>query len=967
MGVECAEVCPPHIPPPDPGSIAARRRAKKGWSAVPSGRSKRARVYRYEGKQRPHVKDLSRPPSVLNNPAKPTPLWFHFLCRSDMSDSDNAARYPLVGVRGGAAMLFTALVSSLPPPAQVAIQRVLLIISAMTVARVQRTVVLMFTRRVLFPLLTGAFPTVFGALEGVKLNSSSATLIAALSHAVIAYSLAQKLLKADREASFAFTKDFAACLLSEEEHLRRLVGAVVGVEVPSLSSPLLSAPRPALMGTPPRMCSVFFSTTTPVALNAYLHHAHARRRASHVSIFVPGLLTAPWTTHLIPLLHDVFCRHGTAVVGYDICVDAEHYDVDLRHLRDLILQGRQSTTESSAPPSPSRAASPVGVLVLASIRGRCVRNRDQALVFAKMHGWQVVELCVPTLPLAAVHDLNPQRRPQWVRARQAQCATSSVRPDVRLTAFDDAGMYGGAVVELCSCDIALLLHMKNQCQPGFVEGGVNDAARQAKTCNSFLPATAVTLCTLPSSAVTATLDAASGTSEFIKVWCPWTRRLCAAALREACMLHQDSVIAQEALAVLRRFPTQTFSNVPLRAHTKLRRLLSPDKGGDKTTDDNSAPGDALHRVSASTPVEQRTTYITTPLAPVSLLTAPRFPAAAPVGSGNNQGGKKSLMVAKTPSPSRASAAAPITPEEALTSCAMEHRIRLRWSSLIMSQTFSIGGAPTVSSDSAAAVRTSAAYLSLWSFIAQLPPWVVAVSAADDGETAQGERRSSCCVEAFATALLVRVFHPASPRAVAELLRDEALVGAAAVRPHVWDSLATTPNSIREDVLKFEDAVVFPGCSQATRLSEELVYLPLSPELPVSVRAAMLQVLWNKVPNAGDAASASVHSNWLERSVTVGALSAHVQATMNFIYRMHLPQVQRGHNGKVLSSTASTVNTLPNVIAQGHSGGNVSAEDAERVQQLLFNGVCSSVAPPLSAGAALKSLAQTLLPAVVSSL
>ncbi|CBZ29920.1 conserved hypothetical protein [Leishmania mexicana MHOM/GT/2001/U1103] len=868
-----------------------------------------------------------------------------------MSDSGNVVRYPLVRVRGGASILFTALVSSLPPPAQVALRRVLLAIPVMAVAKVQRAAVLMFARRVLLPLLTDAFPAVYGALEGVTLNASSATLIAALSHAVVAYSLAEKL-KADRAASLAFTTGSAACLLSEEEHLRRLLGSVVDAEAPSLPSAQLSVQRLAPTAAAPRMCSEFFSTTTPVALKAYLHHVHTRPRASHVTIFVPGLITAPWTTHLIPLLRDVFCRQGTAVVGYDICADAEHYDVDLRRLHDWIRQERQSTAGSSAlPPAPS-AASPCGVLVLASIRGRRVRNGDKACVFAKMHGWQVVELCVPTLPLDAVDDLNPQRRPQWVRARQSQRATSFVRPDVRLTAFDDAGMYGGAVVELCSSDNSLLLYMKSQCQPGLVESGVNGAVVQAKVCNSPRLTAAVTPRMLPSSAVNATLDAASGTSELItKVWCPWARRLCAAVWSEAHMLHQGSV------AALRRFPTQAFPKVPLRAQAQLRRLLLPRRGGVSTTGNGNAPGGPLHHVSASTPVEHRTTYITTPLAAVSLLTEPQPPAASPVGTGSNRGGTETLTLTKTTSPAGAAAAALMAPEEALTNWAVERRIRLRWSSLLMSLTF------------AAAVGTSAAYLSLWSFVAQLPPWVVAVSAADDGETARGERRSSCCVEAFATALLVRVACPASPRAVAEVLRDEALVDAAAVRPRAWDSLAATPNPAGEEALKFEDAVLFPGCDQATRLSEELLYLPLSPELPVSARAAMLRVLWNKVPHTVDAASASVHSSWLERRKAACALSAHVQATVNSVYQMYLPQAQRGRDGKALSLAASAGNTPPSVIAWGHSGGSaVSAQDAERVQRFLFDGVpASSVTPLLSAGAALKSLAQTLIPTVMSNL
>ncbi|CAM40670.1 conserved hypothetical protein [Leishmania braziliensis MHOM/BR/75/M2904] len=857
-----------------------------------------------------------------------------------MPDSGNVVHHPLVRVRGGATMLLAALIGALPPPAQVVLRRALRVISVMTLAKVQRTAVLMLARRLLLPLITGAFPTASGAFKPAKLNSSSATLIEALSHAFTVYSLAKKLIKADRGDSFVFTAATAACLSSEEGPLCRLLGAVVGTEALSLSSALPSVPPSVSTAAPPRMRSALFSTTTPVALNAYLRYVHARTRASHVAILVPGLLTAPWTTHLIPVLRDAFRSQGTTVVGYDICADAEHYDVDLRHLRDLIRQVRRSTAKPCALSSASSAASLTGVLVLASVRGRSVRNGDEACVLVKMHGWQVVELCVPTLPLDAVHDLDPKHRPQWMRKRQAQCTTLSVRPDVRLTAFDDAGMYGGAVVELCSDDSALLLHMKSQCQPGQVENRGGDAVWQTKA-RSY-------------PRLTATLDAVTGASKFIiKVWCPWAHRLCAVAWQEAGMQHQGTAMAQEALAMLHRFPTQTLPRVPLYAQAQLRRWLLRRRGGTGTTDDDGISGVASHRVSADTPVEKRTTYITHPVATDSV-----------------QGGKKSLTVVKSESSARIAAAALTAPEEMITNCTMEWQIRLRWSVLLMSPTFSSDSAPRVTSDAAGATRTFAAYLSLWSFVAQLPPWVVAVSAADDGETARGERRSSCCVEAFATALLVRVADPASPRATAELLRNEALVEAAAVRPRAWDSLATARDASGVEVLRFEDAVVFPGCAQATRLSEELLYLPLSPDLPVSVRAAMLRLLWDEVPHAGGAASESVHSRQPGCSRAAGALSAHVQATMNSIYRAYLPQAQRGHDGKALPSSASGSNTLPSAIAQSHSReGVISAQDATRVEQFLFDGVSSSssVASPLSAGAILKSIAQTFIPALGSNL
>ncbi|KAG5495079.1 hypothetical protein JKF63_02132 [Porcisia hertigi] len=866
-----------------------------------------------------------------------------------MSDSDHVVHYPLVRVRGGAAMLLAALVGGLSPPAQVVLRRALWVISLMTTAKVQRTAVLIFARRLLLPLLTDAFPTVPGAQNPGKTQSSSATLIKALVRALVVYSFAEKLLKAHRGASSMLTAATAACMCNEEELLRRLLVAVADADARSLSSmQRWVTPRATTTGSP-RVYSAFFSTTTRVALKAYLRHLHSPPRTSRVTIFVPGLLTAPWTTHLLPLLRDICSRQGTAVVGYDICVDADHYDIDLRHLRHLILQKRRSTADSHASPPPS-AMSPTGVLVLASIRGRRVRNGAEACVFAKMNGWQIVELCVPTLPVEAIQGLEPQPRPLWMGLQQAQRSMPSVRPDLCLTAFDDAGMYGGAVVELCSGDSALLAHMKSQCQRGQVESGHDGTTRQTRMHQPSYPSAAVTLRTLPFAVASATLDAASGTNESIDgVWCPWARRLCIATLREADMLRHGSVAAQEALVALRRFPGQALSNLSVSAKTQVQQFFSPRKSSPQQSNDGSGgggpPGGVAHSVSAEAPVEQRTTYITSPLPPLAAvvsLAAQRTPANSPINNANNQGMKESPTLAKKKLPDRAAPRAWTASEGALTNGAVEWRIRLRWSFLLMSQTFGTGGVPRVANDASFTTRTSAAYLSLWSFVAQLPPWVVAVSAADDGETVWGEHRSSCCVEASATALLVRLAHPASPQAVADLLRDEALIEATAVRPRTWNSVASAPDATAVEDFKFEEAVVFIGCAQATRLSEELLYLPLSPNLPLDVRTKMLRVMWDKVPHTRDDAHAPEHSHWRKRSTPTGASSNHVQATLNSIYRTYLPQAQRECVSKTPRLAAAAGNAFPRTIAQDHSrGGMVSARDAKRVQQFLFDGAFSS--------------------------
>ncbi|KAK7196933.1 hypothetical protein NESM_000635600 [Novymonas esmeraldas] len=853
-----------------------------------------------------------------------------------MSRTSGVVHHPLVRVRGGATMLLTALVGSLPPLAQVALRRLLLVIPVLVLAKVQRTAVQALVRRVLLPLLTGAIPAAAGAAKPVQLRSSSTALLGTLSHAIVVYSLGEKLMKADERASSTFTAAAVASLSSDDELLRRLVGAVADETAAWLPSTLRGAVSSASPAAPRRRCAAFFATTTPVALSAYLHHIHGRSRASHITIYAPGILIAPWTTHLAPLLRDIAHRHGTAIVGYDVCADAERYEVDLKHIRRLLRQHPQpGAGDSRAGPSP-------GVLIIASMRGRRVGNVEAACVLAKVHGWEVVELCVPTLPLEAVHAVGPQPRPTWLRERPSPSTTAPVRPDLRLTSFDDAGMYGGAVVEVCSSDDALITRMRAECQPGRADAA---AAGPVSAKSRVSPTSVAALRTARPALLAATVDAVASTNDLVaKVWVPWARRLCAAAWREADVLRQASVTTQEALAALRRFPVETLPQLPGYAHAELRRLRSICTGAAGRGVATTADVDDAQRISADTPVEQRTTYITSPMAPLATTVVP-LPALSPqshaaAAAGGDSGGGGTVTPARD---AVAVATAPLVFEAALTNSAVEWRIRLRWSVLLLSPALAAAGQPHhLRKEPAASSSADVAYLSLWSFAVQLPPWVVVVSAADDGETARGERRSSCCVEACAAALLVRITHPASARAAAELLREEAQVEASAVRLRAWGALASSPAASAVDEYAFEDAVVFPSCPQAAALGEELLYLPLSPDLPVAARAAMLRVLWEKVP----------HSNTASRTC---APSTHVQTVLDSIYRAHLPRLQHQH-GTAASATS-------------RSGTDaVSEQEAQGVQRVLFDGGASSAAAAsLSTRAAVKAFTQTVVPALVAHL
>lgn len=891
-----------------------------------------------------------------------------------MAESGSVVHHPLVHVRGGATMLLTALFGSLPPPAQTALRRLLLLIPVTGLAKMQRVAAQEFAKRVLLPLLTGVLPSsVAQACASVKLPRSSAALLSTLSSAMVLYSAGAKLFKADQRACAAFNPAALAALPSEEELLRCLISAVAGVAAavpPAAQRRVIpSAPSP-----PPRMCDVLFSTTTPVALKAYLRHTQGHSRASALTVYVPGLLTAPWTTHLVPLLCNAAARrHGTIVVGYDVVLCDAGYDVDLPHLRKVSQSHRHGEDSSSSKRNAtkvtdvlaSRAAASAaaqafvpttGVLVLASIRGRRVRNADEACVWAKMQGWAVVELCVPTVPPAALDALAPPPlQPQWMRDRQARCGGAAlVRPDLRVTAFDDAGMYGGAVVEVCTSDASLRLHMQRECQPGLAEG--RDDAASAR-CNAA-PAPR-TVHSLVPAAVASAADAAARSNEFLAtVWGPWTQRLCVAAWREADVLHQGSVLAQEAWTALRRFPTQTLPSLPAHAAAQLHRLASlrlfqagSGAGGGQD--------DAVPTASADTPLEQRTTYITGPLAP--LATSGLGPPVRPPASRGTRTAAGPAVTRET-AVAAAKAALPSVPEQALTNSPVEWRIRLRWSSLLLSPAIASAATPSLSPSSPTTTAT-AAYLSVWSFVAQLPPWVVAVSVAgDDGNdhgaaTPYSLLRSAACVEASATALLVRVAFPASPRAAAELLREEAHVEAAAVRSQMWtaqpaDAGARVAPSAGAESFAFADVVIFPGCAKAARLGEELLYLPLSPELPVHVRAAMLRVLWDKVPHAEDAA----HAGLVQRRGSPASLSPHVQATLNHIYRTTLPHARlpRGDDSGMRA------------LAVGGAAA-VAGQDAERVQRYFFDCAAAVSASSLAPLTAAKSLAQTLLLTTMSSL
>jgi hypothetical protein len=948
-----------------------------------------------------------------------------------MEGSTNTLPQRLVHVRGGSQMLFTALCVSLPEDAQHLLSVFLWVIPFFTLYKV--------------PLTTTA-----AVRRGIRLLFVRAVMEVADKHPVASQpqtsvwesqllsTLTQFMLRCLRYTQMTklVTSLFGSTMQDSipADHLAALTDAVLCKSVLAAAGQSIPARSPAsqrALSSPSdaRVCAALFATTTTAALSSYLHHVLSRAAHQSVTLYVPGLLTAPWTTHLTPLLHRVQRQHGAQVVGYDVELNAHRYEVNLDHLHKLVQdrdhragnssvkttvfpRSRPTATTAAAASLPA-AATTTAVLFLASVRGRCPHNCDKAFELAKSQRWHVVELCVPTLPLPAATQIAGTNR---VTATATHLVLPII-PDVRITSFDDAGMYGGAVVHLCVSDARLIARMTSECQVGFPEirSDVGRADTPEKTTgvrsvqqSSHRSATGAMMCSLPSSAIAATTDLTTRSSEYLKsVWVPWASRLRHALQQEAATsLHrvakmQQSVTASSHSVVeaLTSLPATTLQRVTGWPPSSARALQSgkrvPPTGGAEYCEDSSGQKQQ-QRVTADTTVEQRTTVITQPLPPLDLVSsaaAPQTPrkreSGAPTEEGTAQpqnglwsfstsreeGGALTSWMLRLSRQETAVAAA----EEAPANTPAEWRIRLRWTALLLS-TYTGGvavaepssGRPTPSRD-----VCTAAYVSLWSCVAQLPPWVGAVSA--ENEASLRRVSSGCvdngdgsdCVEVAATALLVRVAYPASARAVAQLLRDETAVDARAVVSRAWDdadkSTTTASPPARVSPFLFEEALVMPGCTHAAALADELLYIPLTLFMDTGVRDAVLRVLWEKVPHAHDTVET------LRR--TDGAPNG-VLANLNAIYRTYLAAeaAAASHTMKTMRE-AGKVQYRPLRLRSSSSTTDVTPEEAHRAQQLLFrramSWIAAAAAPPSfvsNPGASLAALLKgNVIPAVSSKL
>lgn len=941
-----------------------------------------------------------------------------------------APPHSLVRVRGGALMLFTALCISLPTDAQHLLPVLLWLVPSLVLFKVPQLATSL-VKRVLDPLFVQAVSEVTGMhhadlLRGKKGHLNASHILNKVVQLTLTY-------MAGRGVAKLIAGGASSTSPSSEKTQRKnaadafapLSDAVVCARVLAAAEDAQCTPSPARLrgAAHSRVQASLFATTTSVALRSFLYHVLGQSsRHAPVTLYVPGLLTAPWTTHLVPALQDVHRRYGARIVGYDLFVDAQRYEVDLDHLRHQ--EKVSHTTHSARRSSPTSVeavalkasatavnAAPrtTAVLLLASVRGRRVHNRDAAFEFAKCRGWQVVELSVPTLPpnAADLVDCAAQGVAQVLRAHSAQTSAqtfAATTPDMRITAFDDAGMHGGAVVHLCVSDQQLLTHMQSECQVGLADL-TGSAAVVESTAASPARGHADRLRALS----TTTADFTMRSGEYLtQVWLPWAGKLYSAVRADGLSLLPMAQRVQTSLAASQRILIDLLPHLSFAAPQRVTRLLagvapqglapSPAMIDDGNTNSNPSG------VTAESTVEERTTVVSEPLAPLSDVAAtPSLPAKeaesfstsstetdkVSAGAGefsppallSSEGGGISwasgaltswmarLPTADTATPATASADA-----ELVRNTPAEWRIRLRWTALLMA-TYAAG----VTQETGAAARTAAplarhrdshlrdvcaaAFVSLWSFVTQLPPWVAAVSA----EAADALQCGSC-VEVAPTAVLLRVAAPASASEVAQLLRDGAAVDARAVSARVWGGETGTGGSstpLGNTAFTFEESVVMSGCERAAAVSNELLYVPLSPAVGATARAAILRVLWDVVPRAGNTAKTQKHAGGL---TTASPSSTPMRQTLSRLYRSYLSS-QTTAAEDASERQQSGVKFRP--LQPCNADVDVAERDAERARRVLFRNAKAAVTavalPPSFVTDAATSLVVPLKSAVVAKL
>ncbi|KPA76635.1 hypothetical protein ABB37_07493 [Leptomonas pyrrhocoris] len=952
-----------------------------------------------------------------------------------MEGDASPSRHRLVHVRGGARMLLTALCISLPHWAQnnlASLLRLIPFLALLTAPQLDTAVM----RRVIEPLFLRAVAEVTGShdtLSQWRPGLHTSRFLAIAWQLILVGCLRDKDLARLVTSSPSPSNDLSPAdqlALLSDRALCEHVLSVVEQSTPAWSP---ASQRAAPSGSDSRVSASLFATTTPVALASFLHHVMARAGHEPVTIYVPGLLTAPWANHLTPLMRQVRRRYGAHVVGYDVRVDARLYEVDMHHLHRLdercrassnVRSSARSTTttattgaSSTAAASPPPSTSTTSVLLLASLRGRSVHNRDEAFEFAKSRGWQVVELCVPTLPLDAVDSLDdataqpPVGRTHFaVTPALATRLAFCTRPDVRITAFDDVGMYGGAVVHLCVNDRRLIPHMMNACQVGLSDpAGAQPGAtpeENAVRSNKGRHVKGAALHSLPTKAITSATDFTVRCSEFLAhVWFPWSRCLCDVLQdAEVASLLQTKTRLQQALATSSRALTHKLCGIPSVVHRNVRRRLSGGasqtgtftgkSGTVGTVADTQDAGAGEQHITADTAVEQRTVYIAHPLPPLSLVPAPTPPTqqqqhdtATPAekyverkGANESEGeeAKSSSPSSRTTDggecvggaltswmsrlPKREATGAAATGEAAEgTNTPAEWRIRLRWTAMLLAAyATAIPCAeppPLSSAPPARGAACLAAYVSLWSFVAQLPPWVAAVSAENEASR-QNDGGDCRCVELAATALLVRVAYPASPRAVAQLLCDEAAVDARAVSARTWEddagaATAAPDKPPRTRDFAFDDVLVMPGCAHVAALAEELLYIPLRFSMDVKARGAVLRVLWDKVPHAyGKAVATPRRSD--------GAPATAVRR-LQTLYRNFLSGTLPASISEGEARRAASKERKYRPLRPCSTNLSVSDLDVERAQQAIFHNAQSAVAAAVVTPSCMMDATTSLVP------
>lgn len=782
--------------------------------------------------------------------------------------------YPLTPSRGGANLILKAFVTSLPPPAQQALKILWLVLRWMTVGNVSRAVIRTFLRvfltSLLFPKKEGSSGDVGGGGSKAVATNTQVQLISRLCDAILWHRRAKELLHLLSEpcgATYLSSDDVVVA-----EIMRRTA------TVPSFVMPKSEGHRRGI------------AVSTTAALHGFLEGLQSGISTVpapvSVSAFIPGLLCAPWTSLLLPVLH----QHDVEIIGYDILLDSVQLEVNMAHLMQQHKKTRCGLEKK------------VQVLILATLRGRHFGNAPAARRYAKSNGWYVVELSVP------VYSSLQQRSYLAMPAHRSHSEYFATT-DVAITAFDDAGNFGGAVVELHT-HACLAAYVLRRCTTATGRDNEGSIPQQRQS-------------------------SAEVSCSSAPVWWSWVGHLCRAAIFETVLYYGTECYASRFTFSLQRLMESGLSTVlrlPLpssarKAATSETKETVPDtKSGVEANMNEPITSTNVSQKGESneTKGEENIVVITAPLPPLShsceataegcaTTSPPENSPSKPSSDKDPANGRNSRNAVRWPSlsfsipslcrESRSLSVSPFSSGEGLEQA--EWRIRIRWMCLFLQScgSYTQNAGPAIESAATSERQAAdAAFLSLWSLILDLDgsatksptaPLASLTATLSDGGSysplfvASADSPDSKvpwdCTELSSSCVLL--WHPTSNvvsssiQVLQKNLQEVAHVEAKIVSPISYTDYRTRDTT--KSPVCFHEVVYFDDCIQARQVVKQLVYVPFSTTMSNDVREAVLRELVPASKNSTDASAARKEKD-----------SSVVSTVLHDIYSRYLAMLQK---------------------------------------------------------------------------